>query len=169
MNLIFNRLFLVTALVTLFAILLTRHCKAEGFSLSDFEHATNYTAVGYMTHFDNNNRQGGGAMLLYNFNGFTGAGVGADWAGQWRLFTANLNVHYTYHLNDNWSITGYGIAAIGATSRAGGDTGSEASGYGAGAYLSHKGKYGIGGNYITRQNCGNFSGGSEAITIFKSF
>lgn len=169
MKIIANRLFLLTA--TIVALVVACHkSHGQGISLTEFQHASNYTAVAYVDHFDQNNREGGGAMVLYNFNGYTGAGIGADWAGQWRLFTANINVHYTYKLSENWSATGYAIAAIGATSSsAGGDTGAVASGEGAGAYISYKGKYGFGGNYITRQNCGNFSGGSEAATVFYRF
>lgn len=138
--------------------------------LNELKSATNYTLVPYGTYFNSNHKLGGGAMLLYNFNGYVGAGLGTDWAGEWRSFSGTVNAHYTLDVTTNFSATLYGVAAAGSSiGGAGTDNGSLATGEGGGFNLNYqftpKLNAGAGLGYITRQNCGDFSGGSEMVTV----
>jgi hypothetical protein len=132
--------------------------------------ASNYTAAIYGTYFNDNHQYGGGFMFMYNINDYISAGLGSDYAGQWRMFSGTVNVHCTKPINDKLSFTGYGIVAAGTSvGGAGSDNGSLATGEGGGIYGSYKFSdtfsLHLGGGYIQRQNCGTYSGGSEMVTL----
>ncbi len=139
-------------------------------SLWDGLSITNIEAVVYGTHFDNNAKWGGGGLLLYKFNGYVSAGLGTDWAGQWRMFNGTLTLHKSWNLTPKLSVTTYGLAAAGTSiGGAATDNGTLASGEGGGAHfnyqINNKWNAGIGGGYVLRQNCGDYSGGSEMVTF----
>lgn len=136
--------------------------------------ASNYTAVVYASHFDSNNKFGGGVMLLYNIGDYVSAGLGSDYAGEWRMFSGTVNVHKTWNLNSKLSLDTYGIVAAGTSvGGAGTSNGSLATGEGGGAHFNYrindKWSAGLGGGYIQRQGCGEFSGGSEIVTVSVGF
>jgi len=132
--------------------------------------ASNITAVAYGTYFNNNHAFGGGVMALYNIGDYVSAGIGSDYAGEWRMFSGTVTAHYHFAVTPKLSLTLYGLAAAGTSvGGAGSDNGSLATGEGGGFHWTYQfndqWSAGLGAGYIQRQNCGAFSGGSEMMTL----
>lgn len=136
------------------------------------EHAlqsSNITGVVYGTYFNNNHAYGGGLMALYNIGDYVSAGLGSDYAGEWRLFSGTVTAHYSFNVTSKLSLTTYGLVAAGTSvGGAGTDNGTLATGEGGGVHFNYHfndaWSAGLGFGYVQRQNCGDFSGGSEMLT-----
>ena len=131
--------------------------------------SSNITAVAYGTYFNNNHAFGGGVMALYNIGDYVSAGLGSDYAGEWRMFSGTITAHYHFDLTPKISLTLYGLAAAGTSVGGAGDAnGSLATGEGGGCHFTYAFTdawgAGLGFGYVQRQNCGDYSGGSEMIT-----
>lgn len=126
--------------------------------------ATNWSPTVYATHFDNNNALGGGLLVIYNFNDYVGAGLGADWAGNWRVFGGDLQIKKSFIIW-NHIVTPFAIAGVQSpVGGAGQDNGGLATVVGGGADIQIWNKLHIAGGWLNRTSCGTYSGGSEFIS-----
>ena len=146
-------------------------------ALASLGTVSNYDAIPYGTYFNNNSKIGGGLFVLYKWNDLggakglgAGAGMGMDWAGEWRLFDGTVDVNYKYALTPKLDAMIYGLVAAGS-SVSGAETanGGLATGEGGGGEINYqfndKFNAGLGVGYVMRQGCGEYSGGSEMLTL----
>lgn len=126
---------------------------------------TNIATSVYGTHFDNNNKYGGGIVATYNFNAYAGTSIAADWAGDWKLFGGGLKLQYPV----KWgamTVTPFGLFFIQTPlSGASSDNGTLATAEGGGLNVSIYKKFSVGGGWVNRTSCGDFSGGSEFLSF----
>jgi hypothetical protein len=163
--------------VALFAATVSYAQTNSDVSQTFIDHAlqsSNITGAVYGTYFNQNHAFGGGVMALYNINDYISAGLGSDYAGEWRMFSGTVTVHYHFVVTPKLSLTLYGLAAAGTSiGGAGSDNGALATGEGGGFHwnyqLSDKWSAGLGAGYVQRQSCGDFSGGSEMGTLSIGF
>ena len=135
---------------------------------SDLGSATNFAVVPYGSYGLNNHKVGGGALALYNFNNYVGAGIGADYMGQFSLVTANIELKLPTHPLSfvgwtNFTATPFVYSGIGTPmSGAGTANGGISTHLGAGANVdllkALGGEISVGGAYVARTGAGDYSG-----------
>ena len=142
----------------------------EALATSGLATATNYAMEPYLTYAPNApaaNRVGGGALMVYNVNAFTGAGLGVDYLGHFSLVSANVTLRMSTHplsfLGGSWTnvaLTPFALAGVG-TPLSGTSSGFAAI-TDAGAYLSFGnvwgGHFNTGTCYGRWDNAGAYSG-----------
>lgn len=137
--------------------------------LVSLENATNYAVVSYLSYGLNNHKVGGGVLALYNFNNYIGAGVGADYLGQFSLVSANVQLKLPLKplAFTKWAwaqdlvMTPFAFSGLGTPFSGTGGSGI-ATHIGAGDYFQFGhlwgGRFNIGGAYIDREGAGKYSG-----------
>jgi hypothetical protein len=140
-------------------------------ALHDLQNATNYAVAPYVTYGLDNHKVGGGVLALYNFNSFIGAGIGADYLGQFSAISGNLQLKLPLR---PLAFTGWGWATnlvttpfawtgIGTPmSGAGGNNGGISTHIGGGLNVDVAklggGEISVGGAIIDRTGAGSYSG-----------
>ena len=139
--------------------------------LKDLQSATNYAVAPYLSYGLNNHKFGGGVLALYNFNNFIGAGIGADYLGQFSLVSGNVELKLPLRplAFTGWSFatnivttpfiyTGLGTPMSGA----GGNNGGISTHIGGGLNMDVAklwgGEISLGGALITRSGAGDYNG-----------
>jgi hypothetical protein len=142
----------------------------EALAASGLATATNYAVEPYLTYAPNApsaNRIGGGILVVYNVSQFVGAGIGADYLGQFSLVSANMSIKLPLHpftfLGGSWTnvaLVPFALAGVG-TPLSGTSAGFAAI-TDTGAYISFGhlwgGDFNAGACYGRWDNAGAYSG-----------
>lgn len=137
----------------------------------DLQSATNIAVAPYLTYGLDNHKVGGGILALYNFNDFIGAGIGADYLGEFSLISGNLQLKLPlrplaftgWPWATNLVTTPFAWTGIGTPmSGAGGNNGGISTHIGGGLNVDVAklwgGEISIGGAIIDRTGAGSYSG-----------
>jgi len=143
----------------------------DALSTSGLTTATNYAVEPYLTYASqapSGNRIGGGLLAVYNVSTFVGAGIGADYLGQFSLVSVNVTLKVPTHPFNFTGISWATNIAVVPFALAGVGTPLSGTGSGAiavtdtGAYVSFGhlwgGKFNTGAGYGRWDNAGAYSG-----------
>jgi hypothetical protein len=126
---------------------------------------TNIATTVYGSHFDANNKYGGGALLTYNLNSYAGTSIAMDWAGSWKLFGGGLKLQYPFTWGQ-FTVTPMALMFIQTPlSGAGAQNGALATAEGGGFGVNVWKKLDVSFGWVNRTSCGDFSGGSEFLSF----